>query len=38
MKEEKYYLKVQPARSEIVELLRIEKKPSALVFRGTAPA
>ena len=38
MKEEKYYLKVQPARSEIVELLRIEKKPSALVLRGTAPA
>lgn len=33
MKEEKYYLKVQPARSEIVELLRIEKKPSALVLR-----
>lgn len=38
MKEEKYYLKVQPARSEIVELLRIEKKPSALVLRGAAPA
>jgi len=38
MKEEKYYLKVQPARSEIVELLRIEKKPSALVLGGTAPA
>lgn len=38
MKEEKYYLKVQPARSEIVELLRIEKKTSALVLRGTAPA
>ena len=38
MKEEKYYLKVQPARTEIVELLRIEKKPSALVLGGTAPA
>ncbi len=38
MKEEKYYLKVQPARSEIVESLRIDKKSPALVLRGTAPA
>ncbi len=32
-KNEKYYLKVTPARSEIIELLRIEKNQSALVFK-----
>ncbi|MDP3297540.1 MAG: 7-cyano-7-deazaguanine synthase [Thermodesulfovibrionia bacterium] len=36
MKEEKYYLKVQPANNEIIESLRIDKKPPALVLRGTA--